>query len=293
MFKLLCVLGAIAGGAGLAAWTWVGQRPCSLTSPWLAWKTEPPVAAAIGTLTYAMQDPVNAKSRRDIEIRWTNGQRSSYARDELLWSSEGETVPILGPMHPPAVFAVNGTDALVWNKAKGWACAPTKVAGIDSFSSFDESLAYAVAWMNREAQHTNDGGYVHYLHSVLTVLPQSLRIEPRADAPLSGAETKATVPCLHSTDRFGFGEHSAPDSATTKTLRWSPFGCYQAVRVVERRGHWAKLVLPSADLPMYDLDPGLLITWNDQPSGWAKIEDEGPVPGSRLIKWSIKQWWVP
>lgn len=266
--------------------------PCTLTSPWLQYQAEPPAAAAVGDLTYFMDGPLNVPSRRDIEIRWMNGQRTTYVRDKFLSNPEGDTVPILGDPHTPAVFAVQGDDALVRGDL-GWACAPTKLAGQNMFRSFDEYLAQVIATMNGEAEHPDGDRHVLYRNVVLTVQPQPLRVEPREDARPSGIETTATMPCLRSTDRFGFGTSSVPDSATIKRLKWSQAGCYQPVRVVERKGHWARLVLPSTDGPMYDLDPGLLVAWNEQPSGWAKIEDDGPVPGSRMIKWSIKNWWVP
>jgi hypothetical protein len=267
---------------------------CDIESPWLVLAVEPPVAAAIGTLIYATQDPVNARARGDIEIRWVDGRRSTYVRDELLWSPEGETVPVLGEMHPPAVFAVNDAHALVWGNGKGWGCAPRKVGGKESFSAFSARLdRWIDAWEKHARTYTNADGYSLHANSVLTVQAQPLRSEPRLDGPISGAETKTTVPCLRSSTRLVFSNPLAPDVAAIKKSKLTEASCFPAVRIVERNGEWARLILPRADRPIYDFDPGLAIAWDEKPAGWARIAEDGPVPGSRLIRWSIKDWWNP
>src|SRR5688572_3789925 len=108
LLSLLLVLASLICGLSCSR-----NAHSATSSPWLALRGKPSSRGAIGWLMMGSFVDVEVG-----EVRWLSG-KPSRAKD-LLGTPEPRCLPSIGPLRVPAVFAIEGDDALVWSPSHGW-----------------------------------------------------------------------------------------------------------------------------------------------------------------------------
>lgn len=243
-------------------------------SPWLTHKGPPPADAAIGVL---MGSPGNT---HHFLVTWADATTSREPEGSLLPTPEPWQLPTLGPLKWPAVFDARHGCAMVYGP-RGWGWTPHEL----SLSLFEEHLGAVSRRMQEEASKPPAAAsYVRHMTDLIVLSPQRLRAAPDEVAQPTRSVDKAPV-----ADCSEGGERTRAALA-----KGTPAGAVaQAavpVRIVERRGDWAQVILPRPGAPWYRCMEGALIRWEERAAGWARLYRPGPLQKTKLRSWRFETW---
>lgn len=272
--RCLGLCGALATFLTLQLGAGAGESPAR--SPWLQFNGRPPPAGAVGVL-------VGSPRHNHFRVTWADGSSSEEVEANLVATPEPWMLPTLGPLAWPAVFDTNEGMALIaGRKGWGWTAIPDKDQ--TRLIWFEEQLLDISGRLEAEAKPTGDrSGYSFHDPNLIILEPQVLRQNPRDDAAPAGLAEGTPTSACESSEKLRPSLRITPQ-ARPADIQPSP------VRIVERRGDWAKVILPRKGIPWHSCFDKAVIAWDKKPAGWATLTKPGPVPGAKLRRWSIKAW---
>lgn len=255
-------------------------REPETSSAWLRASGPPPARAAVGYLAGANQ------AGSAISVTWSADHREqSVASQALLAQPQPALIPVLAPLSCPAVFDVKHGRALVWG-ARGWGWVSLE-RGLE-VRPFEALLQAAVEQSKRASEHPGKSGWSLHKDRLLVLAAQALRAEPSEQA----REVARTSEHWNA-QRAAFSG-AAPDALEPAALEVRAGERVEPVVAVrELRGDWALVVLPEpGQLIVGDDGAGLLVKWQAEPAGWAKLTKPGPVAGSVLNLWTTRAFGI-
>jgi hypothetical protein len=290
-----------------------GRKVRGPVSPWLEVDRQPPEEGAIGILTGP------GRGQQEFSVAWVKArQPESIPGLEFLDWFRGPRLekvmaveclslssPLVSgePSEHPAVFAQEGNRALIWGGPSGWGWVDLKAnrARVDSLEAQLATIleTCAGACQNR----TNADGWTLHNRLMLVLSTQTVRTEPRDDAPAAPAafpDGRLEGEGLWRTPgpkEFSSGSNAKPHSLEDLDVEREPKEVREVVaRPLERRGDWIQVAFPEPLTPTFLVDASglgesaenqaLLVKWSAQPAGWVRLYARGPAQGTKVRLWS-------
>jgi hypothetical protein len=142
-------------------------------------------------------------------------------------------IPVLSPSAFPAVFERSGEHALVWGE-RGWAWIRL-FAGGPTVAAFDHLLNAAIEQSERSAAApVMAGGACLHKGRLVVVDPQEVHA-----APSDASAVVSTIPARWPAKKAHWDGLVPAADAVRESAQIEP-----VLRVVERRGDWARVILP-------------------------------------------------